>query len=139
MSYEAISDAIMVKLAALTGIAATYDYEPPQVESLPMIYSLIDDATFSTAGQVTSRRYITMHRVCLSWQDPKESERRLRHYVNAIPIAFDQDRYLGGVINSGQATTPRLSAGFVRIGSVLCRCLDVYSDVLEKVPFQSEA
>ena len=131
MSYSAIvtgiHDAIEAAHPELTCLA----YEPTHIDP-PMLYSLLDRVDYSQSGQIKTKRYRILHRLCFLWQDNEQAELELMPYVDSIPAAIVADAHLGGAISKGLATIGEVIGTFVSISGTLYRCLDFYSDVLDK-------
>jgi hypothetical protein len=73
-----------------------------------------------------------LHRLIFRWQDNERAEQELIPYVDSLPAAIHADRYLGGVLHSGEASIESVEGVFVTIGGVLYRALDFHATVLEK-------
>jgi hypothetical protein len=137
MSYQQVLSGLHTRFATVDGIKQIYDYEPLAIYEPPILYSLLDSFERVQSGQITSMRYKILHRLVFRWVDVTEAETAILPYVNSIPASVDADQTLGRVITSGIAHIDSCQAVFVTIGGVLFRCLDFYSNVLEKQPYQS--
>ena len=136
-SYSQILDGLHVRLATVSGIKAFLKFEPTAIQTTPTLYSLLAGYERSASGQLTAMRYTTLHRLVLQWQDNKQSEAALIGFVNTIPAAIDADQTLAGLAGVALAKVVRAESGFLRIGDTTYRVLDVYSETLDKSPYQS--
>lgn len=114
-----------------------FDYEPESIQETPAIYTLLDRYERSVSGQITTMRYHIMHRVCFSWQDPREAERLLSLWVHLLPASIEASPQLGGLIDQGLAYIDRAESGFTLISGTKYRILDCYSNVPTKAPVRS--
>lgn len=138
-SYSQVVDALHVRFATVADLAGKpmLKYEPRSVQTTPMLYTLIDRFTRERSGQLTAMRYRILHRLVLQWQDNEQSEVQLMPFVHSIPDSIDRDPTLAGLLEKGQAHIDDAESGFVLISQTKYRCLDFYSNVLAKAPFQS--
>lgn len=140
MSYEAANEGLTEVLQSVTGLTRVLDYEPSSIPSTPMVYHLLDSFSRTQEGQVTVMRYRKLIRLIVLWQDNEKAEQKVIPFVNAIPAALDADPQLGGRIERGFArVSPDADAiaGFVRIGGVMYRSLDIFADIVDKAAYQS--
>lgn len=140
MSYSAAIAGLKSAIETVDGLQLVLDYEPTSIQRLPAVYLLLDSFRRSTAGQVTAMHYRVLTRLCVRWQDNEKAEQELIPFVNSIPAAIDADPTLGGAVTRGfsqvDPDAPALG-GFVRIGGVMYRSLDIFVDITDKGAYQS--
>ena len=129
--YEAVSAGLQEALARVAALAVVLDHEPTAVHETPLLYSLLEGTSRARDGGTgVERRYTTLHRLCLSWQDSATTEALLRQLVDEIPDAIEADPRLGGRVRPGVALVTRGEAGWVTIGNTWYRSVDFFSEVL---------
>lgn len=138
-TYSQIVQALHTRFATVADLSSKplLQYEPRSVQTTPTLYSLLHTFQRERSGQITAMRYRIMHRLILQWQDNEQSELQLMPFVNSIPHSVDADPTLGGLLAMGVARIGDGESGFIIISNTKYRCLDFYSDVLSKAPFQS--
>jgi hypothetical protein len=132
MSYATILAGLTERFETIAGLTVL-DYEPTSVQTTPLLYSLIESATYNVGGQVKARHYRILHRLLLPWQDVEQAEVDVMPWVNAIPDAVYADRSLDGRLQRGTTEIVEMQAGWATVGNITYRALDFYSDTLEKV------
>jgi hypothetical protein len=132
MSYERVLAGFNERFSKVPGLVAVLDKEPTSIQEPPIIYSLLDSFTRDFAETIIKIRYRTMHRLCIAWGDPGESEKVLRDYADIIPAAVEADYTLGG--RSDVAVIVSGTTGWVTIDGKEYRTLDFFSEALEFVP-----
>jgi len=132
MSYATILAGLTERFATISGLTVL-DYEPTSIQTTPLLYSLLESATYTTSGQIKARHYRVLHRLLLPWQDVEEAEADVAPWVNAIPDAVYDDRSLGGRLQRGTTEIVEMDAGWATVGNITYRALDFYSDTLEKL------
>lgn len=129
MSFETVMAGLNERYATVSGIKVRLDYEPSSVQNSPLIYSILDTMSREYPGTVVQVTYRIRSRLCIRWQNPEQAEATLIALVNAIPVAIDQDRRLGGVVRNARVQTG--DAGWVTIGQIDYRTVDFWVEVLE--------
>lgn len=112
-------------------------YEPGVIHHTPTIYTLLDGFERNASGQLTAMHYRILHRLVIQWQDNEQAELELMPFVHSVPAAVDVDQTLGGRITMGLARITSAQSGFIIISQTKYRCLDFFSTVPTKAPFQS--
>jgi hypothetical protein len=131
MSYAAVYTGLQARLRSVGGLRVL-DGEPTALAQLPAVYSLADEAEFTTQGAVRVRRYRTLHRVCVRYQEGYAAEAELIAIIDAVYAAFDADPRLGGAITSGYASIREYATGFMTLANTRLRIVDITSEVVDK-------
>jgi len=140
MSYQTMIEGLKERMETVDGAADVLDYEPQTIGPTPCIYLRFEGYSRRQAGQVTTMHYRVLARAVFLWQDNQKSEHELIPFVNSIAAAIDADPEMGGRVTRGSVQVdPDQSArgGWVPIGDILYRVLDVFIDITEKAAYQS--
>ena len=129
MSYQAISDALHVRLATVSGIKIVMENEPTAVQDSPLIYSILDGFDRDTVGTTAKTIWRTTHTLCIAYHNPEEAERLLRAFVDSITAAVAADPRLDNTCRGADIIGGE--AGFVKIADVVYRSMDFTSEALE--------
>ena len=146
VSYADVVDGLHERFLTIAGFPAYNEegvlinllrYEPAVIHHTPTIYTLLDGFERNASGQLTAMHYRILHRLVIQWQDNEQAELALMPFVHRVPAAVDSDQTLGGRITMGLARISSGQSGFVIISNTKYRCLDFFSTVPTKAPFQS--
>lgn len=125
-TYIHVRDALHRYLQDVPGIKAVLSYEPQSAQVWPLIYSLLDEVPMNVTGQVETRDYAVIHRLCGPWQGAERMEAVLAELVDPVLDALRRAAWtrLDGLIPSGMVQLDTVRAGFLPIGGTLCRVVD---------------
>lgn len=137
MAFSAIRDGLVDVVSTVTDIKGVLAYEPQSIQVAPLAWVLLDSYTRSTAGQVVPMRYRFVVRVAAPIQNSKEAEDLLMAAALQVPGAVDKDPQFSGTITSGLAQSPDGQTGWIMLGGVKCRVVDVFVSVLDKSAYGS--
>jgi hypothetical protein len=129
---DVILAGLHTRFDTISTLKALLDHEPKSVQVAPLLYSMYLDYDRTDAGQVVAETHRFMHRVVVSWADPKVAEAQLRVLITAVPLSVELDPRLGGAIPRGIAQVSSGRAGFTRIDGSVYRIMDFTSTVVAK-------
>lgn len=130
--YEDIVNGLNTRFATVINSRNVLAYEPDTVQEFPTISTIFYRFERLEKGTTIAFHYQMLHRLYVQRQDAKKSELNVMPYIVSIPAAVEADARLGGVLPRGQARIIRASGGYARMGGVVMRVVDFYSDVLYK-------
>ncbi len=135
MGFTEIRDGLVTVVETVTAIKKVYPFEPSSVVVSPLAWVLLDAYTRTTASQVVPMRYRFVVRVVSPIQNTKEAEDEVVTAALAVVDAVDRDPQFAGVLVSGLAQSPDGQTGWLMLGGVKCRVVDVFVDALNKTAY----
>jgi hypothetical protein len=130
--YADILAGLVARLKTVDGLAEVLDYQPRAITTWPLAYCLLNRGSVAAAGQISTRRMITLVRVVIPQQDESYSEPVLAQLLDDIINAIEADPRLGGAITSGMAIIPEVVGVWVEIGGTLYRGYDINVEAVYK-------
>ena len=131
MSYRTIVDAVDKINSGITGIRATYRFEPVSVR-VPCLYTLFGGATLSQEPARELADYTVLMRLLLSFTDPEKAEADLVTLVDRIRVRYQGATTLDGALTEGIARITSIRGAYLRIGkNTIYRMAEFNLEVLE--------
>lgn len=139
MSVVALSAALVSRLATVSGIVASLDYEPTAIHSAPLIYTLLDSIPSRTPrpgaappSVAIAATFRFQHTIVVKWTDNDQAEETLRTLIDATLAVIDADARLGGVVTDGFCRATEVQTGFLLVAKTLYRVADVFTETVFK-------
>jgi hypothetical protein len=121
----------------VTAIKQVLKYEPSTITVHPLAWVVLDSYTRpQSRGQVAPMNWRYRIRVVVPITNSAEAEDELIATALAIPDAIDSNPQLSGVVSRGLAWSPDGRAGYINLGNIRCRVVDVYCQVLDKNEYE---
>lgn len=126
-NYTPVRDGLHSVVATVTSLKGVLDYEPDTVQASPLAWILLDsfERAASPAGQV-GRRLRFAVRVASPVQNSKAAEDELIAVAMQVADAVEANPQFSGVITKGLAVSPDGQTGWIVVGGVKCRVVDVF-------------
>jgi hypothetical protein len=126
-NYTAVRDGLHAVVATVAGIKDVLDYEPDMVQVHPLAWITLDsfERAGAPAGQI-GRRLRFMVRVVAPVQNSKAAEDELIFVAMMVGDAVERDKQFSGVITKGLAVPPDGRVGWINVGAVKCRVVDIF-------------
>lgn len=133
MSFTSTRNAVVAVVQTVTAIKQVLKYEPTTITVHPLAWVVLDSYTRpQSRAQVTAMNWRYKVRVAVPITNSAEAEDELIATALSIPDAIDANPQLSGTVSSGLAWSPDGRAGYITMGTVRCRVVDVYCQVLDK-------
>lgn len=135
MSYTTMRDGLVAVVTTVTAIKQVLKYEPTTISVHPLAWVLLDSYRRTTAGQVTAMRWRFVARVATPITNSAEAEAELVQAALLVADAIDANPQFSGALSRGLATSPDGQTGWIFVGNIKCRVVDVYCEALEKTVY----
>lgn len=135
-AWDDIRDGLVTVVQTVTALKKVLTYEPETVSAHPIAWVLLDSYTRNSAGQVTSMRYRFLVRVATPYQSRAQAEDEVVAAALSVADAIDTNPQFTGTIVSGIARSEDGQAGWLTVGGVPCRVVDVFCTAIDKFAYK---
>ena len=133
--FTDVRDGLHAVVDSVAALKAVLKYEPQAAHVAPMAWVILDSYTKPTRGHLTVWRYRFAVRVVVPIQNSQEAEDLCVDTAMSVAIAIDANPQFSGVIVNGMAASEDGATGWLMLGGVKCRVVDVFCEATDKTVY----
>lgn len=136
MSYTTVRDGLAAVVETQKpAIKEVLKYEPGSIQVSPLAWVLLDGFEHVALARGSWIRWRFVIRVASAVTDSAEAEAELIQAALGVVVAIDSNSQFSGVLVAGNATAPDGQSGWILLGNVKCRVLDITCSAFEALNY----